>query len=382
MIPFLSRSNRTGMILPWGRLSLKLIWLWAVLGATSLYADTIAPSYPASYQNIIAAAKTEKTLQIYSNVHSDAPEADLLAAFKAKYPFITINYFDDDGALVYQRFSKEVAQGTPKADILWSSAMGLQEKLINDGYAQSYSSPEIRSIPSWAHWKDLGYGSTSEPIAFVYNRKFVKDNEAPHTHAALLALLQRNPARFHNRIATYDPEKSEVGMLFYFQDIRISHDAWNLFQAFTNVDAAAYSTSRDILTHVVQGDQWIGYDVIASYALEMQKSHPELEVIYPSDYVLNMSRVSFIAASAPHPNAARLFVDFLLSREGQQILANHGMGSVRSDVGVPAGKIKIDPIRTQAIRIGPGLLADLDSLVRAKFLRHWHQLRTSSTAAL
>lgn len=50
------------------------------------------------------------------------------------------------------------------------------------------------------------------------------------------------------------------------------------------------------------------------------------------------------------------------------------MGSVRADVGVPAEQSRLESVRTQAIRIGPGLLADLDSAVRAQFLRRWSQI--------
>jgi iron(III) transport system substrate-binding protein len=188
-------------------------------------------------------------------------------------------------------------------------------------------------------------------------------------------MLRDHSSKFNGRIALYDPEKSEVGMLFLSQDVRVTRDSWNLFDTFGELDAPAYSTSRDMLLHIVAGDQWIGYDVIASYAVEMQKSHPELVIVYPSDYVLTMSRVGFITAGAKHPNAAKLFLDFLLSQKGQATLGNHSMGSVRTDVGASRNLARLDLIRTQAIRIGPGLLSDLDSLVRAQFLRRWQQTR-------
>ncbi len=92
----------------------------------------------------------------------------------------------------------------------------------------------------------------------------------------------------------------------------------------------------------------------------------------------NLSRVAFITAHAAHPNSARLFLDFLLSREGQGILRDHGMGPVRTDLTGPKEQRRIDPVRTQAIRIGPGLLSDLDSLVRAQFLRRWQQARVET----
>jgi iron(III) transport system substrate-binding protein len=125
-----------------------------------------------------------------------------------------------------------------------------------------------------------------------------------------------------------------------------------------------------MLQHVINGDQWIAYDVIASYAMNMQRQDHDLMIVYPTDYVLTMSRVAFISANASHPAAAKLFLDFLLSRTGQSYLGKYGIGSIRIDMaGSPAGHMA----RAQAIRIGPGLLAGLDSLVRAQFLRRWAQ---------
>jgi iron(III) transport system substrate-binding protein len=74
-----------------------------------------------------------------------------------------------------------------------------------------------------------------------------------------------------------------------------------------------------------------------------------------------------------------LLLDFILSKEGQIILNDNGWGAVRSDVGLPHDLAQIDPLRTQAIRLGPSLLSDLDNLVRAKFLRRWRPERKTST---
>lgn len=325
--------------------------------------------------SILAGAHQEKRLVIYSVVHDDAAIADLLTAFRKQYPFIAVTNYDDDGARTYRRFKRETGAGLPSADFLWSPAMDLQEKLINDGLSLPYASPEMPSLAAWAHWQDLGYGVTLEPVAFVYNRNFMASNEMPRTHADLRVFLSQHGDRFDGRVALYSPETSEVGMLLLSQDIRVTRDTWALLDVLGRLHARLYNTSRDMMLNVISGNQWIGYDVIASYAMEMQRRHPELAVVFPSDYTLAMSRVAFITAAAAHPNAAKLFLNFLLSREGQAILKSHGMGPVRHDVAVPALQQRIDPIRTQAIRIGPGLLSDLDSLVRAQFLRRWRRSR-------
>jgi iron(III) transport system substrate-binding protein len=356
------------------RVITRAVFILALLGGAGLLACGLYNHYAHAYDRIVEGARAEKSLVVYSTLHDDPELFELLHAFRRRYPFIKLDNTDSDSASTYRRFTREVAAGEPSADFLWGPGMDLQEKLINDGFAQPYVSPEMRFLPSWAHWKDLGYGVTLEPIAFVYNSKYLSPKDMPHTHSGLRDMLRKNPARFRRRVALYNPERSEVGMLLSSQDIRVTPDSWDLFETFGQVNAVSYGTSRQMLNHILKGDQWIGYDAIASYAVELRKTRPELVVVYPSDYVLVMSRVAFIAAGARHPNAARLFLDFLLSREAQTILREHGMGSIRADVGVPAEQSHLTPVRIQAIRIGPGLLVDLDSLVRAQFLRRWPQL--------
>jgi iron(III) transport system substrate-binding protein len=354
---------------------LKPLAVIALLGVVALLAYAAANGPTDSDDAILGPARQERQLVIYGVMHADAAVNDLLVHFQRRYPFVEIQNYDGDGAKTYRRFLTEVRAGKPTADFLWSSAMDLQEKLINDGFSMAYASPEMPALPGWAHWQDLGYGVTLEPIAFVYNRKYLKSWEMPRTHAELNAMLSHQTQRFQGRVAAYNPEKSEVGMLLSSQDIRVTRDSWNLFDTLGAVDARLYETSRDMLLNILQGNQWMGYNVIASYAVDMQKAHPELVVVYPTDYVLELSRVAFVTAQARHPATAKLFLDFLLSREGQGILKRHGMGPVRNDLTVSSEQARIDPIRTQAIRIGPGLLSDLDSLVRAQFLRRWQQAR-------
>lgn len=360
---------------------MRIVVALALLITAGLGSGDAGISFGADDADVVAAARQEKKLVIYSVVHADVAVNDLLRAFSRRYPFIQVSNSDDDGARTYRRFKSEIAAGRPSADFIWSSAMDLQEKLINDGLSMSYSTPEMPHLPAWAHWQDLGYGVTLEPIAFVYNRNFLSKAEMPRTHAKLGALLAEGGTRFDGRVALYNPETSEVGMLLLSQDIRVSNDSWELFETLRRNHAKLYNTSRDILVHIVNGDQWIGYDVVGSYALDMQKDHPELEVVFPTDYALVMSRVAFVTVTAAHPNTAKLFLNFLLSKEGQTILRNHGMGPVRNDLPVLGPQSRIKPIRTQAIRIGPGLLSDLDQLVREQFLRRWKLAETARAPA-
>jgi ABC-type Fe3+ transport system substrate-binding protein len=191
--------------------------------------------------------------------------------------------------------------------------MDLQTKLVNDGYAQAYASPEKPYLPPWAIWKNQAYGVTAEPITIVYNRKLVPPADVPRTHADLIRLLRAKRAFYRGRVATYDPVRSSVGYLYMSQDLQLNRDTSALMKAFGETRVSLFDSSADMLDGIASGRQLIGYNVIGSYALERQAHNPAIGVVMPNDYTLVTSRVALIAREARHPNAAKLFLDFLLS---------------------------------------------------------------------
>ncbi|MFZ0095096.1 MAG: ABC transporter substrate-binding protein, partial [Pseudolabrys sp.] len=148
----------------------------------------VPQGYPADYAQIVDAAKKEGKVVIYAT--TDAVAANpLIKDFEALYPGIKVEYSDLNSTELYNRFIAEAAANNGTADVLWSSAMDLQVKLVADGQAATYASPEIKSLPKWAVWKDSAYGTTYEPIAFVYNKRLMPEGDVPKNHTALLKLL-------------------------------------------------------------------------------------------------------------------------------------------------------------------------------------------------
>ena len=73
--------------------------------------------------------------------------------------------------------------------------------------------------------------------------------------------------------------------------------------------------------------------MLGSYALVRAKKDPNLGIVLPSDYTMVTSRVAFISKAAKNPNAAKLFLDYLLSKRGQDIVANKAdLYTLRSDI--------------------------------------------------
>jgi iron(III) transport system substrate-binding protein len=342
-------------------------------GAGADGADVPLPEgYPPSYARIIEAARQEGTLSIYSA--TDASEAaPLIREFEAAYPGVRVEYADQNSTELYSRFIAEAAAGQGTADLVWSSAMDLQVKLIHDGYAQPYASPEKPGLPDWAVWKDEGYGTTAEPLVIAYNTRLMPAGDVPRTRADLERLLRAKKDFYRGKMASYDPERSGVGFLFISQDVHISPDTWGLVEALAGTAPRLYTSTGAMMERLVSGEHLLVYNMIGSYALRRQRQDPSVGIVFPADFTLTLSRIAFIPTEARHPNAAKLFLDFLLSKRGQRLLAGRDMMPVRTDVdttGVP--RPPADQVR--AIRVGPRLLANLDPLTRLRFLKQWKRI--------
>ncbi|HEY0687187.1 MAG TPA: ABC transporter substrate-binding protein [Steroidobacter sp.] len=336
--------------------------------ALSTTSAAVPSSYPRSYANRVEEANKEGRLSIYST--TDAREvAQLLQDFRSLYPQIRVEYLDINSTELYSRFIAEVAAKEGTADLLWSSAMDLQIKLVNDGYAQAYASPEKPNLPSWAIWKNEAYGITAEPVVMVYNKRLMPAEDVPRTRADLERLLANNPA-YVGKIAMMNPERSGAGFLYITQDLQVTRDTWRLVRAMGRARVQLYSSSGAMLERVSSGEHLLAYNMIGPYALEREARDPSIGVILPSDYTLVASRIALIPADARHPASAKLFLDYLLSKRGQTLLSRKHMTPVRSDVEAPEGT-HIDSPSMRAIRVGPELLANLDQIKRLRFLKDW-----------
>jgi iron(III) transport system substrate-binding protein len=347
----------------------------AIFIATVATAVAQAPSsYPADYSKVIEAANREGKLVVYSTTDS-ASAAQLLRDFAILFPLVRVDYVELNSGELYKRFLSEVAAGADTADVLWASSMDGQIKMAVDGHAATYASPELPDLPKWAVWRNQAYGTTYEPIAFVYNKRLLPSEDVPRDHSELLSLLVAKAADYKGRITAYDPEKSGVGYLLANEDIKNFPQAWDLFRAFGKSAIKLHTSADDIMEGVIQGEQTIGYGVFGSYALARAKRVPNLGIVIPKDYALIVSRVAFIAAKAKRPNAARLFLDYLLSQRGQSVLASRAdLFAIRADV---SGEMTVQGLtgligdKARPIAISPGLLEPLTKERQGEFSKKW-----------
>ncbi|MDY8109882.1 ABC transporter substrate-binding protein [Fulvimarina sp. 2208YS6-2-32] len=342
-------------------------------------AQDVPAGYPADYAQTIEAAKAEGRVVIYTS--TDAAQAQrLLDAFTGKYG-IKVEYNDLGTNGAYNRAISEAAASQVGADIVWSAAMDLQMTLAADGYMEPYDSPEKANLPEWANYEDTLYATTIEPIGMIYNTGALSKDDVPQTRADLIAYFNDNRDELRGRVATFDPEKSGAGFLHHTNDAQSTDSFWDLAKAMGGVGVKTYSSSGSMRETVVSGENVLAINIIGSYALDWVKDSPNLGVAFGTDYTAGFSRLAGIMKDSPNPEAAKLFVDFMLSQEGQNALAAGSLPSVRDDVteGLNLSTLnervggKLDPID-----VDDHLLTYMQPQKRVEFFREWTAATTAS----
>ncbi|MGN6389495.1 MAG: ABC transporter substrate-binding protein, partial [Burkholderiaceae bacterium] len=293
------------------RIAIHLAFAGGLAAAAGAQAQVPA-GYPADYAKVVDGAKKEGKLVIYSATDSKAAEP-VIKDFNALYPGVQVEYNDMNSTEVYNRFISEAAAGGGGADVLWSSAMDLQIKLVQDGYGMTYKSPEAAALPKWANLKDTAYGTTFEPAVFVYNKRLVPAAEVPHTHDELAKLLKSKTDQFKGKVTTYDIEKSGVGFMLINQDAKNMPNFWDFVKALGTVQPRVQSSAGTMMERISSGENLLGFNIFNSYAALRAKKDPSIGIVLPKDYTLVMSRVMFISKTAKNPNAAKLWLDYILS---------------------------------------------------------------------
>ncbi|WP_136067570.1 ABC transporter substrate-binding protein [Modicisalibacter radicis] len=299
--------------------------------------------------------------------------APLLDAFARAHTDIALEYHDRS-TLEVDRRAREVR---PAPDVVISSAMPWQLARVNEGLAQPLDSDEARHWPAWAKWRNEVFGFTFEPIVTVYRLDLARHMIPPTTHADLHTILNTHQGLLRGRVTTYSPGRSGVGYTLFQQDARYSPRFWDLVAAMGAAGVSLEDNTQAMLDGLTEGRYWVGYNLLGSYAMHWAQTHPEVIVQVPQDYALVMMRMAFVHRDAPHPAAARAFVDFLLGIEGQRILA--GSTPLFSVLPEVIGPYTAQRLRDQVgerlypIPINASLLAFVDRLRRDAFMARWNR---------
>lgn len=297
----------------------------------------------------------------------------MIDAFQEKFPGVAITYEESTSESLDVVSEKACEDDTYFADLVISSSLPRQIWFVNEGCAEPLEGTTLSAAPSWARWRNEIVGLTYEPAVIVYNKAGVRPEDVPRNRFDLIDLLRRSNA-LEGKIGTYDIERSGVGYFLAFEDSEQASTWGRLLESLGRNRAALFCCTGDILDRVADGRLLFGYNLLGSYALDRARTDTRIGVVMPSDYTLVTTRTAFVPKTAHEKTAAKLFVDFVLSSEGQKILEE------KMNFAAPAGGAErlhslagggVDSLRP--IALTPTLLVPLDREKRRSFIEQWRQ---------
>lgn len=349
-----------------------LLWVCA-LAATAHAKEFQFPSISTKDRDEAA------VVTIYSSMDI-AIARQLVAAFQDVFRDTTVVYHDLQTNELYERVVRESRSGQT-ADVTLSSAMDLQMKLANDGYASPWETERARQLPRWARWRNEVFGVTFEPSVIVYNRPFFDSRARPSNRAELIDLLRSRDPQLFGRVSTYDAERSGLGFLFLSRDIQHDRNIWQLYRLLGDNGAKLYSTSQAIIDRVARGRLVLGYNLLGSYAAAHAARDNRIGIIWPSDFTVIMSRVALIPRAAASAQMGQRFLSFMLSNKGQSIISGPmHMNALAGSNNQQRSQSQVQPTTNlRPIRVGPGLLVYLDQAKRRRILKQWNSALAGGT---
>ena len=277
-------------------------------------------AYAASAQ-IVKAAEQEGKVLYYTTM--SVQESDrILREFKKKYPRITPEYFRITKEKLVTRLMAEDSANRTVADVVSVNDM-VMELLRRRGILGKYDNPEAAAYGAEfkersGYWTGL-YGPTA---VIVYNTKMVKPEDVPRNYDDLLH------ARWKGKMGL-DGSKWEW---FAAQLQIMGQEKGMAFMKKLAAQDLKFRTGISLLTQLTAAGEFpllvYGY---AHSAEEFISRGAPIGWVPIQPIFMNLVGVG-LTAHAPHPNAARLLVEFVTSREGQQIISSMHRVPVRPDV--------------------------------------------------
>jgi ABC-type Fe3+ transport system substrate-binding protein len=314
--------------------------LSTVASAQSSDESNLTYKGPDRQQRLIEGAKQEGALTYYSAMIVNQALRPLLAAFEAKYPFIKTSYWRADSEEIETKLATEMRANNPVGDIIEGTGIG--ELAVAAGLAQPIWSPELAGIPENLHDPgNLWVPTRMSYFSIAYNTKLVAPGSQPKTYEDLL------DRKWQGKMAW--PLLSAIGAPLFVTNLRI---AWGDDKAMTylqqlrtqNIVNFGAGNPRTLVDRVIAGEYAVALQIFAHHPLiSAAKGAPVTSQLLPP--VASSAGTLVIPKGSRHPNAAALLMDFLLSKDGQQILAAAEYLPVRPDVEPLAQIAPIVPSR-------------------------------------
>jgi iron(III) transport system substrate-binding protein len=282
----------------------------------------------------IEQSKKEKGLVIYGNVAADN-FAPIVEAFRKKYPWIEVKTLDLGPAPAFERYLTESSVGHRSADLIAAASPTVWLRFVKRNELEPYVAEGHAQVPEWSRPFPGLYTLSTDPLVIVYNKLLLKPERQPRSISQLRALLKSHPAEFAGRMTTYDALRHPFAYAVHWTYAKErGQQAWDAFREL-GPQTRPEGGGASMVEKVAVGEYTTIYfsSPLTFYkSMRDMKSSPVLAWNLIEDGTPVMMRGIGITRKSQNKASAQLFLDFVISRDGQLAAARGGMTPYRSDV--------------------------------------------------
>ncbi len=293
----------------------------------------------------LAQAPTGRLVLYTSQLQQDAQQT--VDEFRKAYPGVNVDWSRDGTTQLMNKFRAEIAAGSPQPDVLLLADAMTMEALKREGRLAAYPGAPTDGFPAGAHDSGKTYFATKLiTTGIIYNRA------APIKPESWADLVR---PEMRNQVIMPSPLYSGAAAIHMGVLTRTPGLGWPYYEALAKNGTQAARGNGAVFDAVAGGQRLYGV-LVDFLAIRNQIKGSPVEFVFPKDGVTAITEPVAILSTSRNPVAARAFVDFILSREGQLLASLQGMFPARPDVTPPQGFPPLATVKILAADI-PAILA-------------------------
>jgi len=279
-------------------------------------------------KELYEAAKKEKQFTWYTAHYDSETAAAVCNGFEKKYAGLKCDYVRTTAQVAYQRVSQDMKTGLAVASVFSSTDTSHYGHMKKDGWLQPYKPKNLGElIDGFKTYNDpdnLFVATAAGLVLITYNTSVVSDKDAPKKWTDLA------DPRWKGKVSIGHPGFSGYVGTWVVQMKKLY--GWDYFKKLEVNKPRIGRSINDTVTMLNAGERIVAGSGPVGTAMESAAKGNPLAMIYPPDGSVLIIAPSGIPKGVKHPNAAKLFMEYLLTVEASQIWVEHFNESMRPEV--------------------------------------------------
>ncbi|HTK13371.1 MAG TPA: ABC transporter substrate-binding protein [Xanthobacteraceae bacterium] len=285
----------------------------------------------------LAAAKKEGKVVWYTSTPIKTANK-LVQMFEAKTG-VKVELFRSGGSAILSRFMQELQAKRIACDLLTTSDPAAAGDMARKGILVPFKPDGFDKLPEPARDADGNWVAQRLNMMTL----FVRDDKLKEADAPKAWTDATNP-KFKGKMVMSDPSFTSLQLMVVSTLSRKL--GWKYYEDVRKNDVMIVKGNEQLVDNLKSGERLIALGGLDSYAASARKDGHPIATVYPTDGTFIIPSPTAVIKGSPHPNAAKLLAEFMISPEAQKLFPVDGGYAARTDVDPPKGNPKLADVKS------------------------------------